>query len=311
MPAGEEPRPADPIARKTWRTLEPIHAMVYFAPEAARSYSALGFSTESGYFVSRAAPMGAVDAATVVATFFNFEPGLVHGCMDGAWSIAAPETVSAARTEVADKALRRMLGDLVESKEMSRAAELARTAAEAATRRPEGRPLFAGHAALSWPRPPHLVLWHAQTLLREYRGDGHIAALVAHDLDPVEALVLHGASGEAAVELLRATRGWPDADWDAAVGRLLARGWLSPDAEEPSPQEPPGGDGTGVPALSPEGLAARRAVEAATDRMAAIPYAALGESACAELRALARPFSQAVVAASGFFPAGAGFGGRR
>ena len=78
MAATDDSAPADPIARKTWRTVEPLHAMVYFAPEAAASYSALGLSAEAGYFVSRSAPMGAVDAAVVVATFFNFEPGLVR-----------------------------------------------------------------------------------------------------------------------------------------------------------------------------------------------------------------------------------------
>jgi hypothetical protein len=136
-------------------------------------------------------------------------------------------------------------------------------------------------------------------LLREFRGDGHIAALVANRLDPVEALVLHAASGEVAVGFLRATRAWPDADWAGAVERLVARGWLSP------------GDEGGVPELSPRGAAARRAIEAATDEMAAAPYEALGEDACAELRALARPFSRTVVAAAGIGPAGGAVTGAR
>ena len=212
--------------------------------------------------------------------------------MDGVWTETTPEAAVAARQQVADDALRRMLGDAVDSTEMARAAELARAAAEVAARRPEGRPLFAGHAALPWPRPPHLVLWHAQTLLREFRGDGHIAALVGHDLDPVEALVVHAASGEVPVGFLRASRGWPDADWDDATGRLVARGWLEPE------------EGPETSALSPRGVGAHRAIEAATDEMAAAPYESLGEDACAELRNLARPFSRAVVAAAGFGPAG-------
>jgi hypothetical protein len=299
MAATDEPAPADPIARKTWRTVEPLHAMVYFAPEAAASYSALGLSAEAGYFVSRSAPMGAVDAAVVVATFFNFEPGLVHRCMDGAWVTTSPEKVTAARMTAADEALRRMLGDAVDSPEMARAAELARAAAVVAAGRAEGRPLFAGHAHLPWPEPPHLVLWHAQTLLREFRGDGHIAALVANHLDPVEAIVLHAASGEVPVGFLRTSRGWPDADWAAAVERLVARGWLSP------------GEEGGVAVLSPRGAAARRAIEAATDEMAVAPYEALGEDGCAELRALARPFSRTVVAAAGIGPAGGAVSGQR
>ena len=142
---------ADLVARKTWRTLEPLHGLVYFAPETTAAYSALGLGAEQGYFVSRSAPMGAVAPATVVATFFNFEPGLVHRCMDGAWDITTPEEVVAARLSVADDALRRMLGDAVLSPEMARAAELARVVAETASRHPEGRPLFAGHAELQWP----------------------------------------------------------------------------------------------------------------------------------------------------------------
>ena len=136
-------------------------------------------------------------------------------------------------------------------------------------------------------------------MLREFRGDGHIAALVANHLDPVEAIVLHAASGEVPVRFLRATRGWPDADWTAAVERLVARRWLSP------------GEEGGQPALSPRGAAARAAIEAATDEMAAAPYEALGEDGCAELRALARPFSRTVVAAAGIGPADGAVTGQR
>ena len=293
MPVPPAPPADDPIARKTWRTVEPLHALVYFAPETAAAYSSLGLGAEQGYFVSRSAPMGAVTAATVIATFFNFEPNLVKRSIDGAWDITTPEAVIAARLSVADNALRRMLGDSVESAEMARAAELARVVAEAACRHPEGRPLFAGHAALGWPETPHLVLWHAQTLLREFRGDGHIAALVAERLDPVEVLVLHAASGEAPVGFLRATRGWPDADWQAAIDRLVARGWLeTPDQSGPA--------AVSMPTLSAKGSAARTAIEAATDRMTAAPYDELGAEGCAELRRLVRPFSRAVVADAGF-----------
>ena len=147
------------------------------------------------------------------------------------------------------------------------------------------------------------MLWHAQTLLREFRGDGHIAALLANDLDPVEALVLHAASGEVPVAFLRASRGWPDVDWWAAVDRLVERGWLSGSDEggDESDGDPAAG---ALPGLTAEGVAARAAIEAATDRMAAAPYEVLGEEACAELRTLGRPFSRAVVDASGFGPAG-------
>jgi hypothetical protein len=281
------PLPVSPLtARKTWRTLEPIHSMVYFAPEATASYERLGLRPEHGYFVSRSAPMGAVRDTTVVGTFYNFRPSLVRGAMAGAWDAVSPEQVVAARLEAADAALRRLLGDAVGSPEMAQAATLARAAAIRAAERPGGRPLFAGHAGLDWPTEPHAVLWHAQTMLREFRGDGHIAALLMHDLDPVEALVMHAASGEVPVGFLRTTRGWSDTQWEGAVTRLRGRGWV----------EGPPVDGL---ALSAEGLAVRQRIEDVTDNRAVFPYQALGEDGCAELRGLARPFSRTVVEMGG------------
>ncbi len=283
----------DPLtARKTCRTVEPLHGMIYFAPEAAESYLGLGLRPEAGYFASRSAPMGAVGAETVIATFFNFHPALVRAVLPEAWTVASPEKVLATRLDAADAALCRMLGDAVGSPEMARAADLARRAAERAVVRYEGRPLFAAHAGLPWPDPPHLVLWHAQTLLREFRGDGHLASLVLHDLDPVEALGLHLATGDLPEAFLRGTRGWPDAEWESGVDRLVTRGLVS--RVEPSDAH------RATLALTDRGTALRSDIEAETDRAAVYAYEALGEDGCAELRALARPFSRAVVNAAGF-----------
>ncbi len=201
--------------------------MIYFAPESAASYTALGLPQEAGYFASRSAPMGAVTAATVVATFFNFAPSLVHAAIPRAWETAPPVAVLAARLAAADAALRRMLGDAVRSAEMARAAELARRAAERGGERYEGRPLFAGHAGLPWPDEPHLVLWHAQTLLREFRGDGHVATLLQRGITPVEALVLHVASGEVPFPFSRDTRGWSSDQWTTGTESARDRGWLA------------------------------------------------------------------------------------
>jgi hypothetical protein len=266
--------------------------MIYFAPEAGRSYTGLGLRAEAGYFASRSAAMGAVGAETVIATFFNFYPGLVRDAITDAWTVAPPEAVLAARLEAADTALRRMLGEAVDSAEMVRAAGLARSAAERASTRPEGRPLFAAHSGLPWPESPHLELWHAQTLLREYRGDGHIAALVMHDLDPVEALGLHLATGDLPEAFLKGTRGWPDALWEDGVDRLVARGLVT--RVEPSETH------RATVALTEQGTSLREAIEEETDRAAVFAYEALGEEQCSELRTLARPFSRAVVEAAGF-----------
>ena len=201
-----------------------------------------------------------------------------------------PPAVLGARLGAADAALRRMLGDAVDSRDMARAADLARRAAERAARRYEGRPLFAAHAGLSWPDAPHLVLWHAQTLLREFRGDGHITVLVGADLDPVEALVMHLASGELPGTFLRDRGDGPTPGWDAGVSRLVARGLVEV-------VETTGGAVSLV--LTGEGASVRAGIEDATDRLAVFPYGALGDDACAELRALTRPFSRAVVDAAG------------
>jgi hypothetical protein len=279
-------------ARKTWRSVEPLHGMIYFAPEASQSYVALGIKPEAGYFASRAAAMGAVSAATVITTFYNFNPRLVRSVIPDVWDTASPATVLEARLDSADRALRRILGDGVDSPELSRAAVLARMAAERSAVRPEGRPLSAAHADLPWPEPPHLVLWHAQTVLREFRGDGHLTTLVGHDLDPVEALVLHVATGELPVAFLKDTRGWSDTEWEAGTERLVARGLVEAFAD-PEPGKAP-------LALTPEGVALRQEIEDVTDRLAVFPYEALGEDNCAELRSRAPPFSRTVVDAAGF-----------
>jgi hypothetical protein len=138
------------------------------------------------------------------------------------------------------------------------------------------------------------VLWHAQTLLREFRGDGHLAALVLHDLGPVEALGLHLATGDLPEAFLRSTRGWPDAEWDRGVDRLVARRLV----ERVAPSD-------GHPAsliLTDRGSELREAIEVQTDLAAVYAYETLGEEGCAELRALCRPFSRAVVDAAGFGP---------
>ncbi len=284
----DRPSPVSAItARKTWRTLEPLHGMVYFAPEAADSYARLGLEGRSGYFASRSAPMGAVGAGTVVATFFNFKPSLVHDSMAGVWDRTTPADVLEARTDVAGAALRRMLGSAADSEDVATAADLAQRAAVRACERTEGRPLFAGHADLPWPEEPLERLWHAQTLLREFRGDGHISLLVEHGIDGAEALVFHEATAELPTALLKETRGWTDAEWSAATRRLRERGWLRPSATAEHL------------ALSEEGTDVRAAIEEATDRLAVHAYEAIGDEGCATLRGLVRPLSRAVVAASG------------
>jgi len=272
------------ISRQMYRTLEPYHAMVYFVLERKPIYTGLGLQGPTmGYFAPRAAPLGPVSAEIVTAIFYNFHPALVRLAIPAAWQHATPTQIIAARFEVADAALRRMLPDQLASPEIAEAAALAREAASACPA--EGRPLSAATAALPWPEQPHLALWHATTLLREFRFGGHCAALMAEGFDACAALVTHGATGEISANALKASRAWPEDAWAATIERLRERGWLSEDG-----------------ALTAEGKACRDAVEQQTDQLALPPWEQLGEDRCKRLRELVRPLSVAITAA-GTFPA--------
>ena len=273
------------VSRACWRTLEPVHAMVYFAPEIAEEYSALGFdlaaNRAAAYFPARAAALGAVSPGVVQAVFFSFAPRAVSAGMDRAWQTTSPELLVQARPRVADRALRRLCGELLDGPDVPEAVELAREACAGCV--PEGRPLYAGGAVLDWPEPVHLQLWHAIGLLREFRGDGHIAALVGEGIGGLEAGVLHVAQGDAwSREPLRKSRGWTTDQWDEAVGRLQQRGWLDTDEQ-----------------LTDEGRAVRQRVEDRTDALALPAWERLGEERCSRLRGLVRPLSRAIVAAGG------------
>jgi hypothetical protein len=269
-------------ARKCWRTLEPYHGFIYFAPEAAEEYAALGVEGRTGYFLSRSAAMGRVSAATVVATFYNFNPSLVLHAMDGVPEGLDVADVVAARYRAVDRVLRDRLGDAVTAREMTRAADLAQQATAGLVERCVGRPLAAAHAALPVPDEDHLRLWWAITALREYRGDGHLVALVDAELSGLEALVVHAASGDVGADVLKATRAWPDTDWDRAVDALAARGLLE-------------SDGT----FTAAGAELRQQIEDRTDRLAAPAWSQLSDDEGAELRDLVRPWSKAVFAGGG------------
>jgi hypothetical protein len=271
-------------ARRTWRTAEMIHGFVYFAPEPTQAYAALGLSTRAGYFASRSAPMGATSAEVVIATFFNFEPAHVRRNMAGVWDNVTPAALLDVRRDAAGVALRRILGrEVAESSAVEEAAGLARRAAQAACTHLSGKPLFAGHASLPWPDDPLLALWHAQTLLREFRGDIHIAALTAEGIDGCEALVTHAATGDITREILQGSRAWSDDQWDTAVESLRAKGHL---------------DSNG--SFTDTGAESRQRIEDQTDAGAVAAYAALGDEGCKRLRFLCRPMSETIAAAVPF-----------
>ena len=175
------------MARKMWRTLEPYHGLIYFAPEATAAYEALGVMGRGGYFASRAAPMGAVPAEVVIATFFNFNPELVRNAIPAAWDATTPATLLDARLSACDAALRGALAEVVDDPSIAaRRRAGARPPPRGAP--PPGDRSTPATRACAWPVEPHLALWHAISLLREFRGDGHIACLVDAGLDGIDAL---------------------------------------------------------------------------------------------------------------------------
>lgn len=281
-----ESEEARALAFRCHRSLDPLHSTIYFAEDAAERFAAIGLRPgRMTYFANRAAPMGAVGPGTVAATFFNFSPALVAKHIPRAWTLADPATIVEARFEAADLVLRRLLGDAVSGPEVAEAAELARAAAEGCTG--EGRPLYSAHADLDWPDgPPHVVFWHAITLLREHRGDGHIAALLLEGFSGLGALITHTATGKGfRVPAAKATRGWSDEEWEAESASLREAGVLTE-------------EGT----LTEQGEQLRERVERATNDAAVRPWLRLGEEKATRLQQLGRSLSKAVVAA-GAFPA--------
>jgi len=137
------------------------------------------------------------------------------------------------------------------------------------------------------PDEPHLALWWAITVLREHRGDGHIAALLDAGLGGCEALVLHAATGEVPADALQGSRSWTDGEWAAAVAGLAEHGVVEADGS-----------------FTDAGRALREHIEDRTDQLGLQPYEAIGEDGCAELRELVRPWSKAIVSSGPF-----GFGG--
>ncbi|MER5640460.1 hypothetical protein ABT095_26360 [Kitasatospora sp. NPDC002227] len=260
-------------ARALWWLFEPVHALTYFSPEGRAAYEAAGLRGYwRGYFAGRSAPLGAVDATPVIAAFFNFAPGMVERALPDVWQRATPEAALTARIDGAAGALERLLTG-VKPELIHCSVELLERAVDGLDC--GGRVLAAANAALPRPEGSLARLWHATTVLREHRGDGHVSALLTEGLDGCEALVVRAAL-DGRREQLQPHRGWTDQEWDAAAARLTARGWLTP-------------DGT----LAPEGRQRHQALEAATDLAAARVWSGFHRAELDQLAAALTPISTA------------------
>jgi hypothetical protein len=272
---------------RAYRAIEPLHSHVYFAPETDEHLTSVGLQPgRMCYLAGRAAPMGPVGPGVVTATFYNFSPSLVARHIPRAWTLASPERILGARLDAARASLTRLLGgpDAVAAPEVGELADLLREGCSVLT--PEGRPLYAGHADQPWPEEPLLVLWHAASLLREYRGDGHLTALLRADLSGLESLISHTATGRGFTEpAAKATRGYSDEEWTAGCAALADRGLL---------------DDAGLTAAGQE---LRDRIEAETDVLSADPWLFLGPERTARVVELGKAFSARLVA-NGAYPSG-------
>jgi hypothetical protein len=254
-----------------------VHRLVYFVPETAEEYAALGVKGQGSYFASRAAPMGAVPDEMVIATFYNFSPHAVMLAMPGVWVAAAPEAWQAARFRVVRRAVQRVNCEL-STEHITEARSLIDPVVAGLDL--AGKPLAAANAAVALPDDPMVALWQQVTVLREWRGDVHIAVLVTNEIGPCECLVLQVGTGRFPLWIAQATRRWHETEWAGAIDSLAERGWVA-------------ADGT----VSPAGIEERNRIEDETDRLCAPIWGPVGDRGAARLAELIAPIHAAMEAA--------------
>jgi hypothetical protein len=264
------------LARRFFDRFEPVHGVTYFAPEARTALDGLGFrGFWTGYFAARSAPFGVVPPEIVTATFYNFTPERVAKSLRAAWEVSSPAEVLRVRVDSAVAALRRYG---VTDDEAAAAAGLAEKAARHAPL--DGRPLYAANAALEWPEDPVARLWHAVTLLREQRGDGHVAVLCTLGVSGRESNVLHAAAGRVPQEMIMRSRDYDEEQWECYRLRLAERGLLD------------GGGG-----ITDAGRDFKQRIEDSTDQLALSALEALSDSEVEQLFQALTPITRKVVAA--------------
>jgi hypothetical protein len=267
------------MARRMFELVEPIGVIAYSADEPNETMFALGFTNYwDTYFAGRAAPLGLATAEVVDALFYNFAPGEVARHIPKVWSTTTPEAAIVARRLGCANALRRILADHVDSPQFARAAELLLKAATSAPS--EGRPMYAALRALPAPDDVVTRMFHAASLLREHRGDGHIAALMVEGVGGLEAHALLALDMGMPAEKFGRIHHLPAVQLATVTGGLRERGLI-------------GEDGW----LSEEGKAVKQRVEELTDDLAAKPYESLSPDELDELVALLEPLAALLLAA--------------
>lgn len=268
------------MARRMFQLVEPIGVIPYSADEPNEAMFALGFTDYwDTYFAGRAAPLGLVPAEVVDAIFYNFAPGEVARHIPGVWRTTTPEAAIAARQAGCTRALRTTLGDLVVAGGFARTAELLTRAATSAP--VAGRPLYGALRSLPIPEDDDVTrLFHAASLLREHRGDGHVAALMVEGVGRLECHALFALAMDLPAERFGRIHHLPAAQIAAVLDGMRDRGLI-------------GDDGW----LTEDGRALNQRVESLTDDLAAAPYDALTPTELDELVAGLEPLASALLAA--------------
>lgn len=280
------PAPFDPaLTSRVATTLGSMFGVPIASPIAADKFGAVGFDRDDWserYFAFRSAPLGRATADTVIATYFNFAPRRIRRYVPSVWDIAEPDVVLDVLMDTVHDSMGDALTSFTGSPELLELGALLSAASAAAFERPEGRPLFAGIASIPWPDDAPSQIWLGMHALREFRGDGHVAALASRGLTGLEALVLHAGTGVFPADRLRASRDWTQPEWDACVETLRARGLITRDEV----------------LLSDEGKAYREAIETQTDELTMPAYLGIGEQGVLRILELAPPIVAAAAAAA-------------
>jgi Helix-turn-helix family len=230
-------------ARRLRDAIEPIAMHPVWSRGTNARLAELGLDFLSGYVWGRAAALGEPDPGVVVSSFAVFEPGMLTATYEQGRAACGRGALLAARDEATAASLRATLDGI----DVGPVAD--RLVAAATSADDSGRPLFAGLVRRPWPDDDHGRLWRACEVLREHRGDSHVAACIAAGLGPVTMNVLTEVWVGMPLGSYSATRGWSADQLTAAADRLRADGLLDGDA------------------LSARGRTWRDGIEATTDAM--------------------------------------------
>lgn len=289
------------LIRTATKRLDSLHAATYFSPLMTASYDQIGLDRPAQYFASRSCALGAASAELVTATFYSFSPALIGKSVPLCWESTSPLQVHEARLRGVGalvRALSESFGDEDRASSVRTAAVRVRKnlAPVIDAQDVSGRALYAAHrgaldeiySQADSGGDALFDLWVTTTLLREYRGDGHIAALVSHGLPGLEAGVLDCATGRAwRPSAARRSRGWSEGEWREAASKLVARGLLSDESD--------------IATLTDAGQDLKESIEAATDLAVTDAWSNVSADALAEVREDAKLIAEAV-AAAGLIP---------